>query len=66
MTRAEIAKYEEPEALKDILYQVLYNKCFLLECGHKISFFNSTLGNDLTLKNGLNKDFKVICSQCGY
>ena len=66
MTRAEIAKYDEPEALKDILYRVLYNKRFLLECGHYISFFNSTLGNDLTLKNGLNKDFKVICSQCGY
>jgi hypothetical protein len=66
MTRAEIAKYEKPEALKNILYRVLHNKRFTLECGHKISFFNSTLGNDLTLKNGLNKDFKVICAQCGY
>ena len=65
MTRADIAKYEEPEALKDILYRILRNKRFTLECGHHISFFNSTLGNDLTLKNGLNKDFKVICVDCG-
>ena len=57
--------YGEPEALKDILYRVLQNKRFTLECGHHISFFNSTLGNDLILKNGLNKNFKVICVDCG-
>ena len=65
MTNKQKQLYGEPEALKDILFQALYNKRFLLECGHCISFFNSTLGNDLTLKNGLNKDFKVICVDCG-
>ena len=65
MTNKEKQTYGEPEALKDILYRVLHNKRFTLECGHHISFFNSTLGNDLVLKNGLNKDFKVICVDCG-
>ena len=66
MTNKQKQLYGEPEALKDILFQVLHKKRFLLECGHHISFFSSTLGNDLTLKNGLNKDFKVICAECGY
>ena len=65
MTNKQKQAYSEPEALKDILYRVLYNKRFTLECGHHISFFNSTLGNDLILKNGLNKNFKVICVDCG-
>ena len=64
MTNKQKRTYGEPEALKDILFQALYNKRYFLECGHCISFFNSTLGNDLTLKNGLNKDFKVICVDC--
>jgi hypothetical protein len=63
MTRAEKAKYSEPEALKDILRRTLYKKKFRLECGHFITF-GEVLGNDLIIRNG--KDFTVICSQCGY
>jgi len=64
MTNKQKRLYSEPEALKDILYRVLRNKRFRLECGHHISFFSSNLGNDLILRNGLNKDFKVICVDC--
>ena len=63
MTRAEIAKYEEPEALKDILHRMLAGAKYRLDCGHHISF-NAVLGNDLIIKNG--KKLKVICSDCGY
>ena len=63
MKRAEKAKYDDPEALKDILRRTLYKKKFRLECGHYITF-GEPLGNDLTIRNG--KDFTVICSQCGY
>jgi hypothetical protein len=65
MTRKQKRIYSEPEVLKDILFRVLHNKRFTLECGHRISFFSSNLSNDLILRNGLNKDFKVICSDCG-
>ena len=63
MTRAEIAKYDEPEALKAILQRTLAGSKYRLDCGHKITF-NSDLGNDLIIRNG--KKLKVICSDCGY
>jgi len=63
MTRAELAKYEEPEALKDILRRTIYGKKFRLECGHIISL-GYYLGNDLVVRNG--KELEVICLQCAY
>ena len=63
MTRAEIAKYEEPEALKAILQRTLAGLKFRLDCGHCITF-HTDLGNDLIIRNG--KEIKVICSDCGY
>ena len=63
MTRPEIAKYENSEALKDILHRVLAGSKYRLDCGHKITF-NSDLGNDLIIRNG--KKLKIICSDCGY
>ena len=63
MTRVEIAKYEEPEALKAILHRTLAGLKFKLDCGHHITF-NAILGNDLIIKNG--RSLRVICTQCGY
>jgi len=63
MTRTEKSRYDEPEALKEILRRALYGKKFKLECGHHITF-GQVLANDLTVRNG--KDFTVICAQCGY
>jgi len=63
MTRQQKQAYAEPDILKDILKRTLYRKKFRLQCGHHITF-NTTLGNDLTVRNG--KDFTVICAQCGY
>jgi hypothetical protein len=56
-------KYQEPELLKDILIRVLSGKSYILDCGHRVSFFNHW-GNDVTIYNG--KKLKIICSQCGY
>ena len=63
MTNEQKRKYSEPELLKDILERVLKGKKFRLECGHYVSF-GHFLGNDITIRNG--KEFKIICSQCGY
>ena len=63
MTKAEKAKYEDPEKLGDILMRVLAGRKFRLECGHYVTF-GHYLGNDVTIRNG--KKFKIICSQCGY
>ena len=63
MTNEQKLKYSEPELLKDILERVLKGKKFRLECGHYVSF-GHFLGNDITIRNG--KEFKIICSQCGY
>ena len=63
MTRAEIAKYEEPEVLKAILHKALAGSKFKLDCSHFITF-NSVLGNDLIIRNG--KELQVICTHCGY
>ena len=51
MTRAEIAKYDEPEALKAILQRTFAGLKFKLDCGHHITF-NAVLGNDLIIRNG--------------
>ena len=63
MTRAEIAKYDEPEALKAILQRTLAGLKFRLDCGHHITF-NADLGNDLIIRNG--KTLKVVCTECEY
>ena len=63
MTRAEIAKYEKPEALKAILQRALAGLKFRLDCGHHITF-NAVLGNDLIIRNG--KELQLICTHCGY
>jgi len=62
MTKKEKAQYEEPKALKKILYRELQGKKFRLECGHHISF-NETLGNNLVILNG--KTLSIICLDCG-
>ncbi len=63
MTKDQKGQYSEPKLLKDILERVLKGKKFRLECGHYVSF-GHFLGNDITVING--KEFKIICSQCGY
>jgi len=63
MTRIQKQAYDEPDILKDILKRTLYGRKFRLQCGHHITF-NSTLGNDLTVRNG--KNLTLICAQCGY
>jgi hypothetical protein len=63
MTNEQKRKYNEPELLRNILERVLKGKKFRLECGHYVSFGHN-LGNDITIYNG--REFKIICSQCGY
>ncbi len=63
MTRKQIQRYHQPEALQDILQRVLAGKRFKLMCGHHVTF-GQILGNDVTIRNG--KKFKIICTQCGY
>ena len=63
MTNEQRRQYGEPELLKDILERVLKGKKFKLECGLYVTF-GYNLGNDITIYNG--KEFKIICSQCGY
>jgi hypothetical protein len=63
MTNEQKRKYSEPELLRDILKRVLAGRKFQLDCGHYVSF-GYFLGNDITIRNG--KEFKIICSQCGY
>jgi len=63
MTKEEKSRYDEPEALKDILKRVLSGRKFLLDCGHRVSLFHH-LGNDITIING--KEPKIICSLCGH
>jgi hypothetical protein len=63
MTKAEKDRYDEPELLGDILKRVLAGRKFRLHCGHHVTF-GHFLGNDVTIRNG--KEFKIICSQCGY
>ena len=63
MTKKQKELYQSPEQLKDILKQALNGKKFLLQCDHHITFGHH-LGNNMTIYNG--KEFKIICSQCGY
>lgn len=63
MTNKEKEKYEGPELLRDILQRTLKGRKFRLDCGHHVSFGHN-FGNDITVYNG--KEFKIICSQCGY
>ncbi len=63
MTRKQIQRYQQSEALRDILQRALSGKKFQLHCGHHVTF-GEILGNDVTIRNG--KQFKIICTQCGY
>ena len=63
MTNEQRARYEEPEQLRDILKRVLEGRKFMLDCGHHVTFGHN-FGNDITIYNG--REFKIICSQCGY
>lgn len=63
MTKEQKERYQSPEQLKSILKQALNGKKFRLSCGHHITF-GHFLGNDITIYNG--KEFKIVCSQCGY
>jgi hypothetical protein len=63
MTNEQRRQYSEPELLKYILERVLKGRKFKLECGHYVTFGHN-LGNDITVYNG--REFKIICSQCGY
>jgi len=63
MTKEQKKAYQQPELLREILQRVLKDKKFTLDCGHHVTF-GSNLGNDITIYNG--REFKVICSQCGY
>jgi hypothetical protein len=63
MTKEEKSRYDEPEALRDILKRVLSGRKFMLDCGHHVSF-GTNLGNDITVING--KEPKIICSLCGH
>ena len=63
MTKEQKERYQSPEQLKAILKQALDGRKFRLDCGHFITF-GWYLGNDITIYNG--KEFKIVCSQCGY
>jgi hypothetical protein len=63
MTRKQIQRYQQPEALREILQRILSGKKFRLHCGHVVTF-GEYFGNDVTIRNG--KKFKIICAQCGY
>ncbi len=55
-------KYETPDKLR-LLLQILKNKKFVLDCGHRVTF-NHFLGNNIVVING--KKLKIVCSDCGY
>ena len=63
MTKEQEKEYQEPELLKEILIRTLRGMKFRLDCGHHITF-GHFLGNDIIIYNG--KEFKIVCSQCGY
>jgi hypothetical protein len=63
MRREQIRRYQQPEALRDILQRALAGKRFKLMCGHHVTF-SEVLGNDVIIRNG--KELKIICTQCGY
>ena len=63
MRREQIQRYQQPEALRDILQRVLAGMKFRLHCGHHVTF-GEILGNDVIIRN--DKELKIICTQCGY
>ena len=63
MTSKQIQRYQQSEALRDILQRILAGKKFQLDCGHHVTF-GEILGNDVIIRN--DKKFKIICTQCGY
>ncbi len=58
----EKPKYAEPDELRAVLEQLRGRK-FMLDCGHKVTF-GYFLGNNVIIHNG--KEFKIICTDCGY
>jgi hypothetical protein len=64
MTRKQKQQYQEPDTLRQLLWETLAGRKFRLDCGHHFTG-NSALGNDITIRNGA-KGFKIICAQCGY
>lgn len=63
MNNMQRRHYQQPEALRDILFRCLNGKKFRLDCGHHITF-GQVLGNDITIRNG--RKLRIICAQCGY
>ena len=63
MTKEQKQRYKSVELLRGLLQEALTGKKFQLDCGHHVTF-GKYLGNDVTIRNG--KDFRIICSQCGY
>lgn len=62
MTKTEVAAYQPPENLKQILQSHIGRK-FRLDCGHHVTF-GYFLGNNVIILNG--KNLRVICTECGY
>ena len=62
MTLSQKMRYSNVELLKAYL-NYLKKRKYRLDCGHYVKF-GFFLGNDVLIING--KQFKVICSQCGY
>jgi hypothetical protein len=63
MTKEEKARYDEPEQLGDILKRVLAGKSSASLRSPR-NLRDHFLGNDVTIRNG--KEYKIICSLCGY
>jgi hypothetical protein len=63
MTKQKQRLYQDTDELRRILTQALKGRKFKLDCGHFCTF-GFYLGNDITIYNG--KEFRIICSQCGY
>jgi len=62
MTLSQKTRYSNVEQLK-AYFNYLKKRKYRLDCGHHVTF-GFFLGNDLLIING--KQFKIICSQCGY
>ena len=63
VTKSQRKQYNEVDSLRELLRRTLTGKKFKLDCGHHVTF-GHFLGNNVTIYNG--KDFKIICSLCGY
>ena len=62
MTKEQESKYEDTEALRQIITELKGRK-FRLDCGH-FATIGHFLGNNITIINGTKP--KIICSECGY